>query len=312
MIGTVTLNPCIDRTIALNHLNVGDMNRMDSSRRDVSGKGINVSIALSNFNIPVKSCGFIYDGNKEFFLSSLQDEGVEFEGIEVPGMLRENLKIWDKTANITTEINQSGEFINEEKWNEFKSYFRFFIKDLELLILSGSVPKGIRNSAYKELMEIAAEKDIPVILDAEGELLLEGLSFHPVIIKPNLYEFKKTFAIEDDSIDAIIRKAEEVRVQYGIRYVFISLGKNGALLVSENGTMISHALDIPVKSTQGAGDAFVSGVSKAFIEKGTEKLMLSYGMAASASAVMKEGTEMCDLNSFLELLSYVEIEEVRR
>ena len=312
MIGTVTLNPCIDRTISLNHLDVGEMNRMVLSRRDVSGKGINVSIALRNFGIPVKSCGFIYEGNKDFFLSSLIGNGIEFSGIEVPGILRENLKIWDQSCNITTEINQSGEYVSEDKWNEFKCFFRTFISDLELLILSGSVPKGIRVNAYKELMEIAEEEDIPVFLDAEGELLLEGLSLHPVLIKPNLYEFRKTFSLDDYSIDSIARKAQEVSRQYGIRYVFVSLGKDGALLISDDGAIRSPALDIPVKSTQGAGDAFVSGAAKAFVENGSGRQMLSYGMAASASAVMKEGTEMCDLSSFLELLPSVKIEEIGR
>lgn len=312
MIGTVTLNPCVDRTIALQNLTIGDMNRMLSSRRDVSGKGINVSIALSNLGMGVKSCGFIYEGNKDFFLSALQRCGIHIDGVGVKGTLRENLKIWDMSAGMTTEINQSGEKVEEEKWNEFKCFFRSFIADLELLVISGSVPSGISKTAYRELMEIAAESDIPVFLDAEGDLLLEGMKAHPLMIKPNLYEFRKTFGLADDSDDAIAEKADEIRREHGIEYVFVSLGSRGAILCSSSSVLLASPIDVPVKSTQGAGDAFVAGAAKAYIENRGELMMLSYGMAAAASAITKEGTEMCDLPSFSEYLPQVEIREIKR
>ncbi len=310
MIGTVTLNPCIDRTVVIPSLAVGDMNRMTSSRRDASGKGINVSIALSDLGTAVRSCGFIFEDGRDFLISSLRRKGIEMEGITVQGALRENIKILDEKSRLTTEINQSGEYVSEDKWEAFIDFFRQFVDGLDLLVLSGSVPPGIPKSAYKDLMGIASESGVPVFLDAEGELLLEGLEERPLMIKPNLYELRRTFGCSADSPEAVIKEAELIRKRYGVEYAFVSLGSLGAVLSCGDGAYIADPLRVDVRSAQGAGDAFVAGVSKAYADGLDAIGMLSCGMAASASAIEKEGTEMCDALSFSAHLPTVRIREV--
>lgn len=310
MIGTITLNPCIDRTCSLKGLSIGSMNRIISDRRDVSGKGIDVSLALSSLSVDVKTGGFIYKDNKEFFLSSLVKMGINVEGVEVDGRLRENIKLWDIDSGITTEVNQAGSYVPPEKWLEFKDFFSAFIDSLELVVISGSVPKGIDERAYKELIEIASSKAVPVFLDAEGSLLEEGLKAKPLLIKPNLYEFERSFGKIDKDKASIARQCKAIINKTGIEYICLTMGKEGAFLATKDRGYFSLPLDVDVKCTQGAGDGVVAGLAKAYSEKKGVKEMLRFGLAAAAATISTEGTQMCNLDSFESLLPRVMIEEV--
>lgn len=302
MIGTVTLNPCVDRTCQLKNLEIGGMNRIVSDRRDVSGKGINVSLALTQNHVAVRSCGFIYKGGKEFFLSELSRFGIDFQGVEVEGQLRENLKLWDCVSNVTTEVNQSGNPVTEESWEAFKSYYRTFLEGLDMVVLAGSVPKGIDKSAYAQLIKIANEKGIPCILDAEGELLNRGLEQKPFLIKPNLYEFNITFGHEGNDIPSIVKKAHEIVQEGKCTYICITLGKDGALMVGREGAWFAPSAKVDVKCTQGAGDSIVSGICKAYLEGKGPNEMLRYGVAMAGGTLSLEGTLMCTSKEFAEVL----------
>lgn len=307
MIGTVTLNPCVDRTCHISGFEYGGMNRMIDDRRDVSGKGINVSLALKQMNWDVKTTGFLYKGNKEFFLEELTKSHIEYDGIEVEGVVRENIKLWDTNSNITTEINQKGAFVSEEKCQEFKEHFTSWVSSLDVVVLSGSVPVGIDNTIYKDLIEIASLKGVKSVLDAEGELLNEGLKAKPYLIKPNKYEFCLSFKTEDDSLYSIAKKAKEI-VKDGVCSICcVTLGKDGALIVSKDGVWFSPSPSVDIKCTQGAGDSVVAGMCIA-LERGLDvPEMLRYGVTMATGTLTREGTQMCGKDEFDRFLPLVEV-----
>lgn len=310
MIVTVTLNPCIDRTCMIQTLKVGGMNRIVTDRRDVSGKGINVSLALHQNDIPVRTCGLLYKGGSELFMTSLGNLGIKYDNIEVEGTVRENIKLWDTSTDVTTEVNQSGAFVPEESWMAFKEFFSSYIEGSDLVVLSGSVPKGLSKSAYRELIELADEKGVPCILDAEGPLLEEGLKAHPILIKPNEYEFDITFHPENLERMTIIRKAQEVIGSGLCRYICITLGKEGALMVSADGAWFCASPDIEVKCTQGAGDSIVAGIAMAYEQKLALDEMLRYGVAMAGGTLSREGTQMCLKVDFERILPMVKVEKL--
>ncbi|MGI5174144.1 1-phosphofructokinase family hexose kinase [Treponema sp. OMZ 840] len=312
MIGTLTLNPCIDVTLEINKFTYGGMNRVITERKDVSGKGINVSAALLQNGIDTKTCGFIYADDKEFFLKALKDRGITYEGIEVPGTVRENIKIWDTDSNITTEVNQSGKFVAETYQKQFLTFFSDFIDNLSLTVLSGSLPKGVDTGFYKILIEQAHKKNIPCILDAEGECLLKGLQAHPLLIKPNKYEFMTAFSPSDDSEKSIIQKSHELIHSGYVQYICITLGKDGAMLVDKESAFVCRSLDIPLRCTQGAGDSVVAGICAAYKKNAHTSEMLRLGCAMAHATLIREGTQMClpeDCRSFYDKLT---VEEVKK
>lgn len=310
MVSTLTLNPCIDRTVRLSGFEYGGMNRIESDRRDVSGKGINVSIALKGAGSAVRTGGFIYSGGSSFFLSELGKQGISFEGIEVPGQIRENLKIWNECDSVTTEINQSGAYVPMAKWEEMKAFYRSFVKGSDLAVLSGSVPRGIPSDCYRTLVEIARESGVPVILDAEKDLLVNGMGDGVFLLKPNLYEFMSAFPVVSSDALSIARRAIDEINRGACRVLCITLGKDGAIIADEGHACYAPSPSGDVKCTQGAGDSVVAGICRAYEEGLGIKDMLRYGVAFAMGTLSREGTEMCTRADYEPFLPLVEVEEI--
>jgi 1-phosphofructokinase len=310
MIGTVTLNPCVDRTCKIEGLLIGGMNRMLSDRRDVSGKGINVSIALLQNGMDVRTSGFLFSDGKEQFLNKLHLFGIDYQGIEVKGRVRENLKLWDVASSVTTEINQKGAFVEPTRWDAFKKAFPAFLKGLELLVLSGSVPPGIAPDAYRTLIEMASSQGVPTILDAEGDLLREGLKAHPLLIKPNLHEFVSTFRLQDIRRQSVVDEARTLIKKGCCSSICITLGEEGAMLFDAKGAWYCACPSFPVKCTQGAGDSVVAGLCKAMVEKKGEVEMLRSGVAMASGTISREGTLLCLPEDYARFSSLITIKEL--
>lgn len=310
MITTVTLNPCFDKTLFLSSFSLSSMNRVNSYRLDPSGKAINVSLALEEMGYKTNALGFLYTKGKEDFLSLLREKNLDYRFIEAQGRIRENIKIWDDESKRTIEVNQSGEVVPPEKWQDFKELFSSFLPFSTLVILSGSVPKGIGEDAYKEMVELANKYNKPVFVDAEGPLLLKALEASPTLIKPNLYELKKTFGLESENIVDIVKLGHDIIREYKVKYVVVSLSEDGALLIEENHQYFAPALSVNVKSTQGAGDCMVAGCAVSYLEKKDAKEMLKYAISAASSKIEKEGTDISGLSLFKKYIPQVTVSEV--
>jgi len=310
MIGTITLNPCIDRTVEIRNFVFGGMNRTVSDRKDVSGKGVNVALALKQNGVPVRVGGFLYHEGAGFFCSELLKKGLEYQGVEVEGALRENVKIWDSAQGVTTEINQAGGFIPQAKQQEFLVFFRKFVQGLEYVILSGSAPQGVERNIYRVLMNIAHEENVECVLDAEGPLLAEGLKEHPLFIKPNLHEFQMTFGFQDTTVSSIVGKARSLIREGMCTYICVTLGKDGALLVDKDKAYFCPPLPDEVKSTQGAGDSVVAGICMALLKGMEPDEMLRHGIAMAQGTLSLEGSMICRAEDFARCYPRITVKEV--
>jgi 1-phosphofructokinase len=137
-------------------------------------------------------------------------------------------------------------------------------------------------------------------LDAEGDLLRHGLKADPDLIKPNLFELEKTFGLKLDSREKILRQCRTL-VTDDDHYVCVSMGKDGALLVGKKSAYRAPALEVSVKSLQGAGDSMVAGMCKGLLEKLPPPEILRCAMAAAAATIELEGTRFCGLADFARL-----------
>lgn len=297
MIATLTMNPCIDKTVEISNFYYGDINRVIKKRKDVSGKGINVSIALSNLGVPVRTFGLLYENDGERFLKSLKKLGIEYENVPVEGCLRENVKVYNNVDNVTTELNENGAHVSQEKVLEFISLLENAMDSIDILVVTGSLPSGIDPGFYKEIIEKAKEHDIKCILDAEGAPLLKGMEAKPYMIKPNLFEFKEAFGLKTEDMDEVLKKCGEI-IQDGVEVVCLSMGEKGAVITDGRNAYRCRPVDTDVKSTQGAGDSMVAGMCMALEENLGLDSMLKYGVSVAQGSLMKEGTQMCEKEDF--------------
>lgn len=294
---TMTLNPCIDQTIEASSFEVGKTNYVTTVRSEVGGKGINVAFALKHFGLPVFAMGFSYESDREILEEAMKREAVDYVFVSVAGSMRVNRKIFDASKKCMTELNEKGENVEATYVDLLLEKLEKKLPDAQALILTGSVPPGIDSGIYRQMTEMANRYEVPVFLDANRDLLLQGIKATPFFIKPNQDEFLETFGCtKDDMLD----KAKEI-VESGISYVCISRGEKGAVLVSKDSVVERPALSVAVASLQGAGDAMIAGVCKALYKDGEEDI-LSYALAAAAATVSLPGTIMPTLQQLKQFI----------
>ncbi|MCC6093940.1 MAG: PfkB family carbohydrate kinase, partial [Eubacterium sp.] len=212
MIATVTMNPCFDKTFTIDGFSYGGLNRVQDKRTDYSGKGINVSIVLHQLDVPVRTFGINYSQNGSDFSDGLAAEGIRYEAFMAQGRVRENIKVRNVRDRVTTELNQKGDPLTAEELQAFTAQLLARLSDpaIDLVVITGSVPQGVPAACYRDLTDACKQMGKRVILDAEGDLLREGLKAGPDVIKPNLYEFINAFSPEDESREAIVRRCREI------------------------------------------------------------------------------------------------------
>jgi len=309
MITTVNLNPCIDKMVKIQHFTYGGLNRIIDSRSDVAGKGLNVAVAFTQLGGKAVCTGINYEEKGKLVEEFLNDIGVMHDFVVVPGEVRTNLKIFDESQNVVTEVNESGYPVSEEFFPLLKAKLDTYARQSSIVVLGGSVPKGVSITIYRELLDLISDLPVKTILDAEGELLVEGLKGKPNVIKPNLYELETALNARFTSHKEIVWGARNL-IREGVEIVGVSLGKEGAIILDEEKAYYTPGLEVDVKGTAGAGDSIVAGFCLAMEEGKDMKEMLRYGVAAATASVMREGTLLCTKEGFDQILDKVQIVEL--
>lgn len=308
MITTICMNPCFDRTVEVDTLQISRVNRIRNARDDLGGKGINVAVVAGRLGLDVQCIGIMgSDGSAE--LCGLMDrEGLRHRFLTVPGRVRTNMKIYSRDGQGVTELNEPGAAVDESILSEFFELTRQETAGSEIVVMTGSLPPGCPEGTYRNLMNALDGKKC--ILDTEGkELELAAKGAKPYLIKPNLRELETTLGIELRTIRAI-RDAALLFIRLGVEHAVVSMGEMGAMYVSEKKTLFAPALRIEAKSTVGAGDAMIGGMLMGYEKTGDMAKAFRYGIAAGAASVMTEGTQLIVRSDFEKLLAQVKVQEV--
>ena len=303
MITTLTMNPCIDRTVAVEGFRYGETNRVASTREDPSGKGINVALVLRQLGDAVRCIAPCPEEDGERLAARLEKEGVPLDGVPCPGRLRCNIKLQDTTTGVFTELNEKGAVPDKKSIQSLYDKIKWAAGLSGLLVLSGSLPPGVPADFYRQVLQ-AVSPLVPAVLDTSGEPLKEGINGRPKIIKPNLEEFSQLNGQRYPSPEAVMKDAKEYN-RRGIPVVCVSMGEQGALLAFGGEGFYAPALPLEVRGVQGAGDSLVAGLCHAFIAGKTPAQMLQSGVAAACGSLTRAGTLLCraeDYNAFLPLV----------
>jgi 1-phosphofructokinase len=306
MITTVSLNPAIDKTILLTDFEHGGVNRINSSREDIGGKGINVAKLLNRLQVPTRVCGFIGQQNKKLVEALLSQEQLDYSFIEVDGVTRTNTKIVELDQGITTDLNEPGFFINEKTMTDFKKNLLVQAEQSEYVVFSGSIPQGLSIETYKDLIT-AIGNNSKTILDADGDLLVEGIKASPYMVKPNIHELEAAYQVSLTNSEEIIRFSKSLIEKYAIQLILVSMGGEGSLLITETDCYQAEPIKVDVKSTVGAGDSMIAGMLYGIHSGLSLEKSLAYAAASGTLAVTKEGTQTFSLEEVNEMLKRVHI-----
>lgn len=280
MIYTVTLNPSIDYVINLEHLSTGKVNRVNDEHVYPGGKGINVSRILKTLGHDNVATGFVSNFTGDFIINSLADLNVKSDFIKLDnGFTRINVKI---KSDEETEINGGGPHISDEKLGELFDKLSE-LKEGDILVLAGSIPSTLKEDLYEKIMEHVKGNNVKIVVDATKNLLLNVLKYNPFLIKPNNHELEEIFNVRLENVEEIAVYGRELQ-KMGARNVLVSMGKDGALLITENNeVLISNVPKGSVINSVGAGDSMVAGFISGYTNSNSYEEALKLG-AASGSA----------------------------
>jgi 1-phosphofructokinase len=286
MIVTVTPNPSVDRTVFLDDLTRGAVNRSQRSYSEPSGKGINVALALLAHGHPVQAI-LPVGGSVGAQLNQMLDRA-ELDTIRVPvtGEIRSNISLVQPDGTVT-KVNEAGPRLANAETAALVDAVVTQLPGAHWLVCAGSLPAGVPQDFYATLADIAHRHNVPVAIDSSGPPLAASLVGRPDLIKPNVHELAELVGRPLLTIGDVIEAAQQVRRQ-GVRAVVASLGGDGALLVDEDGVLLGRAPVDRVVSTVGAGDAFLAGYLSAAHDDRTNRL--SSALQWGAAAVQHEGT----------------------
>lgn len=258
MIYTITFNPALDYVIKVQDFNVGKINKSQKEYIYPGGKGINVSIVLKTLGQETTAMGFISGFVGKEIEKQVQKYGVQTDFIEIENdNSRINVKILGESEE--TAINTKGPYI-ELKYIELLYKKLEILEEKDILVLSGSVPNGVPDNIYEEICKKVKDKNIKVVVDSTGELLVNTLKYRPYLIKPNQQELEEIFGIKITSQDEALKYAKQLQIK-GAKNVIVSMGSDGAVLLDENGYSYKmKALNTEnAVNTVGAGDSMVAG-----------------------------------------------------
>lgn len=306
MIVTVTMNPAIDKSLILDSVKIGEVNRIKENREDIGGKGINVSKIIRFFEEDTIATGIIGKTNSNKVKTYLNDMNIKHDFFEVSGLTRTNIKVLETISNKTTDLNEEGLTLNKNDVLKFENKLFKLCEQADFIVLSGSLPKGLKDDFYKNLIN-KIDKIAPVILDTSGKPLIKGIEAGPYIVKPNKIELEDAFNVKLETNEDIIRFCKDILRKYKIEIIIVTLGKEGSLLISKNNHYYAKPIPVKVLNTVGAGDSFLGGFIYGLLN-GDYVNALRYGAASGGLAVTLKGTGIFSKDSFEKIIDKVEIE----
>lgn len=298
MVYTVTFNPSLDYIVDVNDFQTGKVNRTYAEKILPGGKGINVSIVLSNLGVENQALGFVSGFTGEVLKALLDKYGLKTSFIDISeGMTRINVKL---RSNEESEINGLGPDIKKENIDELYEKLSCLEED-DILILAGSIPASMPSSIYYDIMKHLKDKKIKVIVDATKELLLNVLPLKPFLVKPNNHELGEMFNTKVSTKEEVIKYGKKL-VDMGARNVLVSMAGDGAVLIAEDGQIYqSEAPKGKVVNSVGAGDSMVAGFTAGYLlEKTYDKAFAMGVCTGSASAFSEELAKKDEVEELLK------------
>lgn len=302
MIVTLTPNPSIDATIALDSsLKPGTVHRAQSMTNAAGGKGINVAHAVTLASQP--TLAVCPAAAHDPFISLVRDINVDIKTVEIAQTIRTNTTVTEASGR-TTKLNGKGPLVDHGAQQQLIDATCDAAANASWVVMAGSLPNGVPTDFYvtaiKALRQAAPE--VHIALDTSDKPM-EEISQHldvaaPDLLKPNGLELGQLVgedglaleeAAERGDFSGVIAAAHKVNAQ-GVKYVLVTLGAAGALLVTESGAWIASPPPITVTSTVGAGDSSLAGFLLAQAAGKTLPESLQQSVAYGSAATSLPGT----------------------
>lgn len=307
---TVTINPAIDIFVNVARVEPTRKLRCSAPKRDPGGGGINVARAAHRLGGNVAA---IYPTGGA--IGKLLHRLVEREGIDslvTPSHVetRENFTAYEESSGDQYRFVLPGSTLHRAEWEAVLDKLASLPGKPRYIVASGSVPPGVPEDFFARIVRHANALGVESVIDTSGPALKAALMEGVTLIKPNLVELSDLVGMSLDSDGARIAACRKLTAEKRAEAVALTLGEDGALLVTAARAWRSQPMNIEVVSTVGAGDSFLGGMVAALASGKPLEQAFRVGVAAGSAAVLSPGTELCREEDVTRLLKDVKISEI--
>lgn len=305
MIYTVTLNPALDRAVTVPGLSTDDTVRVLEECLYAAGKGIDVSRVVHELGGRSVALGLVGGYNGLTLEGLLINAGVLIRFTRIAGETRTNIILKEASSGREYVIAASGPEIQASEIGDLYHTI-LSIEDMEYLVLSGSLPRGVSPNLYGQLILAGREKKSFVVLDTDNRALKEAVAFQPSLIKPNLFELSRLVGRALETEADILAALSGLHEQ-GLAWVLVSMGGRGMILSGPGTRLKAEPPPVQVDSTVGAGDSAVAGFVLAHAQGKEPAKCLRLACAAGTATAQTPGTELCHRAEVERLLPLIRV-----
>jgi 6-phosphofructokinase 2 len=307
---TLTVNPAIDVSTSVGKVEPVRKLRCKVARRDPGGGGINVARVLQRLGADVTAIFPTGGATGELLRRLVEKEGVRSITVHTEEETRESFTVFDESSGDQFRFVLPGPSLSEPEWRGCLDAFKRVDGPLSYIVASGSLPQGAPDDFYAQLIRMGKERGAKIVLDASGRGLRAGLQEGVFLVKPSLRELQELLD-EKLPTEADWTRAAQTLVSKGwAQAVALTLGHEGAVLTTAQGSMRAEAPAIEAMSAVGAGDSFLGAMVWSLAEGAPLAEALRYGVAGGSAAVLNPGTELCSARDVHRLYDQVKVSAI--
>ncbi|WP_281541192.1 1-phosphofructokinase family hexose kinase [Maribacter aestuarii] len=302
---TLTVNPAIDKSTTVAGIKPNSKLRCTKPIYEAGGGGINVSRVLYELG-GSSLCMYMAGGATGNHLQNLLDDlDIKQRVISIAERVRENLSVTDTTNGQQYRFGMPGPVVNESEWKNTLEELESVLSEGDILVASGSLSPGIPVDFFAKVSTIAQRAKAKFILDSSGEALLKGVQAGVYMLKPNLGELAALCGVAAINFSELESLSKTFLEKNPCEILVVSLGAQGAKMITKD--MVTH-IAAPIvyqKSTIGAGDSMVAGMVFALAQGKSFSEMVQYGVACGTAATMTPGTQLCKKKDVEDLYKWI-------
>ncbi|MFY7899585.1 MAG: 1-phosphofructokinase family hexose kinase [Chitinophagaceae bacterium] len=302
---TITLNPSLDKTTTVKSLVPEKKLRCTPPILESGGGGINVSRALKKLG-SASTAMYLSGGytGKEFD-KILQEEIHDVLIVPIENTTRENMIVVDESTGLQYRFGMEGPTVQEHEWKKCLQTLQD-LNNYQFVVASGSLPPGVPVDFFAQLAAIVKQKGAKLIIDTSGKALEFAVNEGVYLLKPNLGELSSLYGVEELRSHEIVDAARAVLARGGCEAMAVSMGAQGAMLITKQEAMHIQSPTVKARSTVGAGDSMVAGMVLAITQQKSWKEVLQMGIACGTAATMNHGAELCKKEDVEMLLALIQ------
>ena len=310
MILTITLNPSVDIAYQLDTFHLDTVNRVENVQKTAGGKGLNVTRVLKQIGEDVVATGFIGGEIGSYVKKQLTRNDIKNSFVEIGSETRNCIAVLNDGKQ--TEILEQGPTIQEHEALNFIEHLEIILNNVDVVVISGSLPKGLASNYYVEIVELCKKCGVAVVLDCSGEALKKVLESQqkPTVIKPNTEELSQLIGKEVTDDIQELKSVLSGQLFQGIDWIVVSLGAKGAFAKYKDKFYRVRIPKIKVVNPVGSGDSTVAGIAAGLVHALPEAELLKNANVLGMLNAQEEQTGYVNLVHSESLYSQIEVEEV--